>query len=147
LFVAVGWGLSGLFHLGGQAGRGALMLDARDLVIMAVVGAVHGPDRRSDHVGPPELWAFSVSLMGRVSTRRRSVPGLLSSFTESVPPVRARLKVTTRLRAELGCALVEHQRCVSEGSLGTVKAERRLRLQSLTLAAGSVCALGHPASG
>lgn len=44
-----------------------------------------------------------------------------SSFTESVPSVQARSRLTTRLRAELGCAVAEQQRCVSEGSLGTVQ--------------------------
>ena len=37
-----------------------------------------------------------------------------SSFTESLPAVRTRSRLTTRLRAELGAAVAEQQRCVSE---------------------------------
>jgi transposase len=39
-----------------------------------------------------------------------------SCFTESVPAVRARSRLTSRLRAELGCAVAEQQRCVSEAA-------------------------------
>ena len=39
-----------------------------------------------------------------------------ASFTESLPAVRARSRLTTRLRSELGCAVAEQQRCVSEAA-------------------------------
>jgi hypothetical protein len=39
-----------------------------------------------------------------------------ASFTESLPAVRARSRLTTRLRAELGCAVAEQRRCVSEAA-------------------------------
>jgi hypothetical protein len=46
--------------------------------------------------------------------RSRACPR--ASFTESLPAVRARSRLTTRLRAELGCAVAEQQRCVSEAA-------------------------------
>jgi transposase len=39
-----------------------------------------------------------------------------ASFTESLPAVRTRSRLTTRLRAELGWAVAEQQRCVSEAA-------------------------------
>jgi len=39
-----------------------------------------------------------------------------ASFTESLPAVRARSRLTTRFRAELGSAVAEQQRCVSEAA-------------------------------
>jgi transposase len=83
----------------------------------------------------PGCGVFSVSVKGRVCTRPRDIPygatrlRLIwhkrrwrckerlcgrSSFTESLPAVRARSRLTTRLRAELGAAVAEQQRCVSE---------------------------------
>lgn len=83
----------------------------------------------------PSCGVFSVSVKGRVCTRPRDIPygttrlRLIwhkqwwrckerecrrSSFTESLPAVRARSRLTTRLRAELGAAVAEQQRCVSE---------------------------------
>jgi len=83
----------------------------------------------------PSCGVFSVSVKGLVCTKPRDIPygttGLRlfwhkrrwrclerqcarSSFTESVPAVRARSRLTTRLRAELGWAVAEQQRCVAE---------------------------------
>ena len=39
-----------------------------------------------------------------------------ASFTESLPAVRARSRLTTRLRTELGCAIAEQGRVVSESA-------------------------------
>jgi hypothetical protein len=39
-----------------------------------------------------------------------------ASFTESLPSVRARSRLTTRLRTELGCAVAEQGRVVSESA-------------------------------
>ena len=39
-----------------------------------------------------------------------------ASFTESLPAVRARSRLTTRLRTELGCAVAEQGRVVSESA-------------------------------
>jgi len=85
----------------------------------------------------PGCGVFSVSLKGLVGTRSRDIPYgttrlrlfwhkrrwrcreelcARSSFTESVPAVRARSRLTTRLRTELGCAVAEQQRCVSEAA-------------------------------
>jgi transposase len=81
--------------------------------------------------------AFSVSVKGLVCTRPRDIPyGVTrlpliwhkrrwrckenlcgrSSFTERVAAVRARSRLTTRLRAELGWEVAEQQRCVSEAA-------------------------------
>jgi transposase len=83
----------------------------------------------------PSCGVFSVSLKGLVSTRPRDIPyGATAlrlfwhkrrwrcveracsraSFTESVPAVRTRSRLTTRLRAELGWAVAEQRRCVAE---------------------------------
>jgi len=83
----------------------------------------------------PGCGVFSVSVKGLVCTRPRDIPygttrlRLIwhkrrwrckerlcgrSSFTESLPAVRTRSRLTTRLRTELGWAVAEQQRCVSE---------------------------------
>ena len=83
----------------------------------------------------PSGGVVSISLKGLVSTRPRDIPyGAMalrlfwhkrrwrcvertcarSSFTESVPAVRTRSRLTTRLRAELGWAVAEQRRCVAE---------------------------------
>ena len=85
----------------------------------------------------PNCGVFSVSLKGLVCTRPRDIPygtrGLRliwhkrrwrckerlcprASFTESLPAVRARSRLTTRLRAELGYAVAEQGRVVSEAA-------------------------------
>jgi transposase len=85
----------------------------------------------------PSCGVLSVSLKGLACTRPRDIPyGTMrlrlfshkrrwrckerlcprASFTESLPAVRARSRLTTRLRAELGCAVAEQQRCVSEAA-------------------------------
>ena len=85
----------------------------------------------------PSCGVLSSSLKGRVCTRPRDIPygttrlRLIwhkrrwrcnergcrrSSFTESLPAVRARSRLTTRLRAELGAAVAVQQRCVSEAA-------------------------------
>jgi len=85
----------------------------------------------------PSCGVFSVSVKGRVCTRPRDIPygatrlRLIwhkrrwrcnerlcprASFTESLPAVRTRSRLTTRLRAELGWAVAEQQRCVSEAA-------------------------------
>ena len=85
----------------------------------------------------PSCGVFSVALKGRVCTRPRDIPygttrlRLIwhkrrwrckeqlcprASFTESLPAVRARSRLTTRFRAELGSAVAEQQRCVSEAA-------------------------------
>ena len=55
-----------------------------------------------------DLAQTAVALQGKLCGR--------ASFTESLPAVRARSRLTTRLRAELGCAVAEQQRCVSEAA-------------------------------
>jgi transposase len=85
----------------------------------------------------PNCGVLSVTLKGRVCTRPRDIPygarvlRLIwhkrrlrckerlcprASFTESLPAVRARSRLTTRLRVELGCAVAEQGRVVSESS-------------------------------
>ena len=85
----------------------------------------------------PSCGVLSVCLKGRVCTRPRDIPygtgGLRliwhkarwrckerlcprASFTESLPEVRARSRLTTRLRVELGCAVAEQGRVVSESA-------------------------------
>ena len=85
----------------------------------------------------PSCGVLSVCLKGRVCTRPRDIPygtgGLRliwhkrrwrckerlcprASFTESLPAVRARSRLTTRLRVELGCAVAEQGRVVSESA-------------------------------
>jgi transposase len=85
----------------------------------------------------PSCGVLSVTLKGLACTRPRDIPygttrlrliwhkrrwrckeRLCSraSFTESLPAVRARSRLTTRLRAELGSAVAEQQRCVSEAA-------------------------------
>jgi transposase len=80
---------------------------------------------------------LSVSIKGLVCTRPRDIPYgtrvlLLiwhkrrwrckehlcprASFTESLPAVRARSRLTNRLRVELGCAVAEQGRVVSESA-------------------------------
>ena len=85
----------------------------------------------------PSCGVLSVSLKGLVCTRPRDIPygagGLRliwhkrrwrckerlcprASFTESLPAVRARSRLTTRLRTELGYAIAEQGRVVSESA-------------------------------
>ena len=85
----------------------------------------------------PGCGVLSVSLKGLVCTRPRDIPygaGVLrliwhkrrwrckerlcprATFTESLPAVRARSRLTTRLRTELGCAIAEQGRVVSESA-------------------------------
>ena len=86
----------------------------------------------------PQLWVLPVSLKGRVCTRSRDVPyGTMvlrliwhkrrwrceerpcprASFTDSLLAVRARSRLTTRLRTELGYAIGEQgPRVVSESA-------------------------------
>jgi transposase len=85
----------------------------------------------------PSCGVLSSSLKGRVCTRPRDIPygtrGLRliwhkrrwrckerlcprASFTESLPAVRARSRLTTRLRTELGYAVAEQGRVVSESA-------------------------------
>jgi len=85
----------------------------------------------------PSCGVLSVCLKGRVCTRPRDIPygtrGLRliwhkrrwrckerlcprASFTESLPAVRARSRLTTRLRVELGYAVAEQGRVVSESA-------------------------------
>ena len=85
----------------------------------------------------PSCGVLSVCLKGRVCTRPRDIPygtrvlRLIwhkrrwrckerlcprASFTESLPAVRARSRLTTRLRVELGCAVAEQGRVVSESA-------------------------------
>ena len=85
----------------------------------------------------PSCGVFSVSVKGRVCTRPRDIPygtrvlRLIwhrrrwrckerlcpqASFTESLPAVRARSRLTTRLRTELGDAIAEQGRVVSESA-------------------------------
>ena len=85
----------------------------------------------------PSCGVLSVSLKGLVCTRPRDIPSgtrvlrLIwhtrrwrckerlcprASFTESLPAVRARSRLTTRLRTELGCAVAEQGRVVSESA-------------------------------
>jgi len=85
----------------------------------------------------PSCGVLSVCLKGRVCTRPRDIltgQRLLrliwhkrrwrckerlcprASFTESLPAVRARSRLTTRLRVELGCAIAEQGRVVSESA-------------------------------
>ena len=85
----------------------------------------------------PNCGVLSVFLKGRVCTRPRDIPygtgGLRliwhkrrwrckerlcprASFTESLPAVRARSRLTTRLRTELGYAIAEQGRVVSESA-------------------------------
>ena len=85
----------------------------------------------------PSCGVLSVSLKGRVCTRPRDIPygkrvlRLIwhkrrwrckehlcprASFTESLPSVRARSRLTTRLRTELGYAIAEQGRVVSESA-------------------------------
>ena len=89
----------------------------------------------------PSCGVFSSAVKGQVSTRPRDIPygtALLrvvwhkrrwrcretlcprGSFTEQVPGVPARARLTGRLRAELGHAVAEQRRCVAEtaGSYG-----------------------------
>ena len=85
----------------------------------------------------PACGVLSVCLKGRVRTRPRDIPygtrvlRLIwhkrrwrckerlcprASFTESLPAVRARSRLTTRLRTELGYAIAEQGRVVSESA-------------------------------
>ena len=85
----------------------------------------------------PNCGVLSVTLKGRVCTRPRDIPygtrvlRLIwhkrrlrckerlcprASFTESLPAVRARSRLTTRLRTELGYAVAEQGRVVSESA-------------------------------
>ena len=85
----------------------------------------------------PSCGVLSSSLKGRACTRPRDIPygitGLRliwhkrrwrcrerlcrrASFTESLPAVRARSRLTTRLRTELGYAVAEQGRVVSESA-------------------------------
>ena len=85
----------------------------------------------------PSCGVLSVTLKGRVCTRPRDIPygtrvlRLIwhnrrwrckerlcprASFTESLPAVRARSRLTTRLRTELGHAVAEQGRVVSESA-------------------------------
>jgi len=85
----------------------------------------------------PSSGVLSVTLKGRACARPRDIPygttrlRLIghkrrwrckeqlcprASFTESLPAVRARSRLTTRFRAELGSAVAEQQRCVSEAA-------------------------------
>ena len=85
----------------------------------------------------PRCGVLSVSLKGLVCTRPRDIPygtrvlRLIwhkrrwrckehlcprASFTESLPAVRARSRLTTRLRTELGYAIAEQGRVVSESA-------------------------------
>jgi transposase len=85
----------------------------------------------------PGCGVLSVTLKGRACSRPRDIPygttrlRLIwhkrrwrckeqlcgrASFTESLPGVRARSRLTTRFRAGLGCAVAEQQRCVSEAA-------------------------------
>jgi transposase len=85
----------------------------------------------------PSCGVFSLSLKGRACTRPRDIPygtvGLRliwhksrwrcrerlcprASFTESLPSVRRRSRLTTRLRTELGYAIAEQGRIVSESA-------------------------------
>jgi len=85
----------------------------------------------------PSCGVLSVCLKGRVCTRPRDIPygtrvlRLIwhkrrwrckerlcprASFTESLPAVRARSRLTTRLRTELGSAIAEQGRVVSESA-------------------------------
>ena len=85
----------------------------------------------------PSCGVLSVTLKGLACTRPRDIPygttrlRLIwhkrrwrckeqlcrrASFTESLPAVRARSRLTTRFRAELGSAVAEQQRCVSEAA-------------------------------
>jgi transposase len=85
----------------------------------------------------PSCGVLSVTLKGRVCTRPRDIPygttrlRLIwhkrrwrckerlcprASFTESLPAVRARSRLTTRLRTELGFAVAEQGRVVSESA-------------------------------
>jgi transposase len=85
----------------------------------------------------PSCGVFSSSVKGLVCTRPRDIPyggtGLRlvwhkrrwrckerlcprASFTESLPAVRARSRLTTRLRTELGDAIAEQGRVVSESA-------------------------------
>jgi transposase len=85
----------------------------------------------------PSCGVLSVSLKGLVCTRPRDIPygatvlRLIwhkrrwrckerlcprASFTESLPAVRARSRLTTRMRVELGCAVAEQGRVVSESA-------------------------------
>lgn len=85
----------------------------------------------------PSCAVLSVSLKGMVCTRSRDLPYgtrvlrliwhkrpvawqsaavFAASFTESLPAVRARSRLTTRLRTELGHAIAEQGRVVSESA-------------------------------
>jgi len=117
------------------------LLDLDGLAVQRVESDVFGG--RVVHVGTadetasacPSCGVLSVSLKGLARTRPRDIPyGTMrlrliwhkrrwrckerlcarSSFTESLPSVRARSRLTTRLRAELGWAVAEQGRAVSE---------------------------------
>ena len=119
------------------------LLDLEGLAVQRVESDVFGG--RVVHVGTadetasacPSCGVLSVSLKGLACTRPRDIPyGTMrlrliwhkrrwrcreracrrSSFTESLPSVRARSRLTTRLRAELGYAIAEQGRVVSEAS-------------------------------
>ena len=85
----------------------------------------------------PSCGVLSVCLKGRVCTRPRDIPYgtrvlrliwhkrrwrckerlcLRASFTESLPAVQRRSRLTTRLRTELGDAIAEQGRVVSESA-------------------------------
>jgi transposase len=117
------------------------LLDLDGLAVQRVESDVFGG--RVVHVGTadeaasacPSCGVLSISLKGLACTRPRDIPYgttslrlvwhkrrwrcrerlcARSSFTESLPSVRARSRLTTRLRAELGWAVAEQGRVVSE---------------------------------
>jgi transposase len=98
---------------------------------------VHVVTRDETASACPSCGVVSSSVKGRVRTRPRDIPyGAAAlrvvwhkrrwrcietpctrgSFTEQVPAVPARARLTCRLRAELGHAVAEQRRCVSEAA-------------------------------
>jgi len=117
------------------------LLDLEGLAVQRVESDVFGGRvvhvRTADETASacPNCGVLSVSLKGLACTRPRDIPYgttrlrlvwhkrrwrckerlcARSSFTESLPAVRARSRLTTRLRAELGYAIAEQGRVVSE---------------------------------
>jgi transposase len=117
------------------------LLDLDGLAVQRVESDVFGGRvvhvRTADETASacPSCGVLSVSLKGLACTRPRDIPYgttrlrlvwhkrrwrckerlcARSSFTESLPAVRARSRLTTRLRAELGYAIAEQGRVVSE---------------------------------
>jgi transposase len=119
------------------------LLDLEGLAVQRVESDVFGGRvvhvRTADETASacPSCGVLSISLKGLACTRPRDIPyGTTSlrlvwhkrrwrckeracrrsSFTESLPSVRARSRLTTRLRAELGYAIAEQGRVVSEAA-------------------------------